>query len=159
MQAFGQYQAGQAAKDEGNTTKKWYNYNASIAEQNAQEAKNAAKTEETQFRKQGDRLLSTQRSLYAKSGVAMTGSPLDVQAETAAEIESDALNIRRNGSLAAQGFKQEAALQRGYGDMAKTRGKNAYSAGLWQAGGSLLSGASGAAQLYGKYNPPKTTVG
>jgi len=50
-----------------------------------------------------DRLLSAQRKSYADGGVRVgTGTPLQVQAQTAFEAEKDALMIRYNGMTARE---------------------------------------------------------
>lgn len=49
---------------------------------------------EGDLRREGRRLIAAQRVAVAKSGVQLTGSPLDVVAETAGEVELAALRSR-----------------------------------------------------------------
>src|SRR6185369_12251552 len=68
---------------------------------------------------------SQARATVGSSGVEMSGSPLDVLAESARQAELNALNIRRAGALEAQG--QLIA------------GKNAQTASRYNAAGTLLT--------------------
>jgi len=86
------------------------------------------------------RLLASQRAMYAKAGVDISsGSPLTVMADTAAEGEKEALNIRF-------GAKEEAGFRRFYGKQAATAGRRA-------AGATLLTGlGSAASSAYSAYS-------
>ncbi len=97
-------------------------YSAKVAEQNAEASlKKAAYDEEAQ-REKVKRLLSTQRAAYGKSGVDLTGSPLLVLEDTAAQGELDALAIRYGGEIEAGQQKSKAELYRLQGQTAKTEG-------------------------------------
>jgi len=92
-------------------------YNAALGQQGAQVAldeaqynsfieQEAAGIAEFQTRKAGARLLGKQKVSYAKSGVVITsGSPLEVMAQTASDIEVDALTIRHAGKLRSNAAK------------------------------------------------------
>ena len=135
--AYGQYEQGQAQK-------KWGSYSAAVAERDAETARMNAEYEAGVHRKETQRLLGRQRALYGKSGVTFEGSPLLMMAETAAEGELDALMIKREGELRAQGYHSEATLSR-------MRGRAAQSAGYYGAGSTLLTGAGQTAYQYGAY--------
>lgn len=71
--------------------------------------------------------LSTQHAMYAKAGVAMTGSPLDTALNTASQFEMDKQITTYNAASAANMDKYE-------GQIAKQQGE-------FNAAGSLLQGA------------------
>jgi hypothetical protein len=124
MSAFGQYQQGQAQ--------------AAASEYNAAATEEKGKYEESQARDRLRRLLGTQRALYAKAGVDITsGSPLLVMADTAAQGEQEALNIRR-------GYQTEAGIDRFYGKQYKK-------AGMIGAGSTFLSGLGKAGTEYASW--------
>jgi len=113
LSAYGQYKAGADQKAA-------FDYNAKVTEKETNQAEYDSRT---RLR----RLMSTQRSLYAKAGVDLsTGSPLLLLAETAGEGEREALSILEGG-------ESSAALQRIAGRQAKT-------AGIIGAGSTLLTG-------------------
>jgi len=121
LSAVSQYRAGQAQEEA-------YKYNAGVAEQKGI-------YEETQSRDKLRKLLSSQKALYAKAGVDMTsGSPLLLMADTAAQGEMEALNIRK-------GYQSEAKMNRYYGNQAKK-------AGNIKAGSTFLSGLGSVGTQY-----------
>jgi len=120
---------------QGQQQQEWANYNAAIAQQQAQTAKATAEWEATQKRKETERLLGKQRALYGVAGVTYEGSPLELMAETAAEGELDALMLERTGKIREQKYMSEAELT-------KMKGQQAATAGYFGAGTTLLTGAS-----------------
>lgn len=128
MSAVGAISQGQAQQNMAN-------YNAAVAEREAEQAKRAAAFEESANRDQAARLKGLQRAAFAKSGVSQTGTPLLVEADTEMQAEQDALAIRYSGSIAEARAKSRASLER-------QRGKAAKQAGYFGAGASLLNGAS-----------------
>lgn len=78
--------------------KKISDYDVSVAEKDALEIEVQAGLGLQQHKANVRRIISTQRSSYAASGVAMNvGTPVDVMAHTAAEGAKDAEVIRYNG--------------------------------------------------------------
>jgi hypothetical protein len=121
VSAIESYQAGKAEAAA-------YRYNAAIAERKGIQ-------EEAIARKRLKRLLGHQRALYAKAGVDLSeGSPLVVLADTAAEGEKEALNIRT-------GSKETANLYRFQASQAKK-------AGVLKAGATLLTGLGSGLSTY-----------
>lgn len=113
MNVYGQYQQGKAAE-------KAAEYNARIQEITGRQ-------KESLIRRQGRKELSRIRTAVSKSGVRMEGSPMEVLAESAANIEMDALNARF-------GMETGATATRAEGKSRK-RGANL------SAAAQLLSGA------------------
>ena len=120
LTAVGTYASAKAQAQAGADEQAGYDLQANAIERKgAQDEKNS--------RSRLRRLLASQRALYAKAGVDISsGSPLTVMADTAAEGEKEALNIRF-------GAKEEAGFRRFYGKQANAAGRRA-------AGASLLTG-------------------
>lgn len=110
-------------------------YNAKVQEQAAVAAEQKAEYDETAHRQRVQSILSSQRALYGKSGVELTGSPLLVLEDTAKQGEMDALAIRYGGDV-------EAAQQRSGAALSKMQSSSALTSGVLGAGSSLLSGYS-----------------
>ena len=118
----------------GEQQRKAASYSADVAEQAAVAARERAAYDEEMHRERIRKTLSTIRSLYGKSGVDMTGTPLLALEETAAQGEMDALAIRYGGDVAAAQKRSEAALY-------KMQGRAAQTSSYFQAGSTLLQGA------------------
>lgn len=136
------------AIQQGRAAEKAANYNAAIADRNAVVATQQAAANEAAQRKIDRRRMGAMRAGYGASGVTSDGSVLDVLGDSIAEAELNALNIRYEGDLAAQGYGDSAASSR-------ASGKDARTAGYMQAGSSLLLGGSKAYDIYERKNPPK----
>ena len=96
--------------------------------------------EEANLRQQSDRLVASQRSMTAASGIEMSGSPLQALADAYFNTEQDAARIRYASNIEQVQKESEAALVR-------TEGA-ARSAGLrYAAVGSLLQGGQQASTL------------
>lgn len=115
-------------------------YNAVVAENEAVLLARKKRDEEESLRKQSDRLEGTQRVMVAGSGVQMTGSPLDVLAETYFSTNMDATMIQYAGDIEQVQKQSEAALTRAEGGARATALKT-------QAYTTLLGGAQKAATL------------
>lgn len=111
------------------------NYNAMVAQRDAEQAKVAAQFEETRQRQTAAALRGSQRAAFSKAGLQLEGSPLLVMAESQEEAEMDALVLRHSGSVAEARSRSQAALDR-------LQGKSARAAGVIGAGSSLLTGVS-----------------
>lgn len=142
---FGVYSAFSQAQAQ----EKMANYNARMAEyqaeanrRNAQAAQNAAAYQEDRHRERARKLMSSMRSLYGASGVAEEGTPLLVMEESAANAELDAQAIRYQGNVQSMQYTSQAALDKMEANLYRMRGKQAQTAGWWTAGSGLLTGAS-----------------
>jgi hypothetical protein len=118
MSAVGALKAGASAEKIGA-------YNAAATQQQA------AADEATQRRRSGA-VLAQARANAGASGIELSGSPLDVIANSAAEAELDALNIRYGGQVRAERAMIEGRVARA----------NSYTA----AAGSLMQGLSSASR-------------
>lgn len=114
-------------------------YNASVADENARQARlqaaEDARRQEVDARKQ----LGSIKAAYGASGVVSSeGSALDVLQESARSAALDHLTIKHQGELRARAYESEAVIARMGGDAART-------AGNWRAASSLTAGALSAA--------------
>ena len=143
VQAYSTLRQGQQAEAVGK-------YNAQVAEQQAQTARQAATADAETKRRQMDRLLGAQRARYGASGViGSEGSPLLVEMQSAEDAALDVARIRYGGEAQAYGLEQEARLQR-YG------GRQARRQSYLAASGALLQGVSNASLGYGLLGPGKS---
>ena len=118
----------------GEQQRKAASYSADVAEHAARAAQEKAAYDEEMHRERIRKTLSTMRSLYGKSGVDMTGTPLLALEESAAQGEMDALAIRYGGDV-------EAARQRSEASLLRMQGRTAQVSSYFQAGSTLLQGA------------------
>ena len=109
-------------------------FNAAVARQQAEIERQRGALEEERERRRNRAILGAQRAGFSRAGVALEGTPLLVQEETAAEAELDALTVRFGGQL---GTARELARARAE----RFGGRAALSAGLFRAGSTLLTGA------------------
>lgn len=141
--AGGQIYAGNAAKQQGK-------YEQSIAEMNAAKDRNAAtdasnrgQTAQLQRYRALAQSLGSQRAAYAANGVdANFGSALETQLGTAQIGYEDSATLAENTRREMMGYDISAANQVMQGRAARARGNAAKTASLFQAGGTILSGAS-----------------
>lgn len=138
--AFSVYGAIQSANAEASAAK----YNAKVADQNANIARQQAAADEDRQRRIAAKTMGGIRANYGASGVTLEGSPLDVIEESAANAKLDELNIRYNGELQAMGFQNTANLDR-------SRAANAKTSGYLTAGSALLVGGSKSYNAYKSY--------
>lgn len=112
--AAGQIQAGKAQKR--------------MAEHNAQVTENAAQYNASRQQDRARRLMAQGRVAVAKSGIDLSGSPLDVMVDSAMDAELDRQSILRMGASQAE--------------LDRMQGRAAMRSSYFGAATSLLSGAS-----------------
>lgn len=136
--AAGTYVSYSGAQASADAQERASNYNAMVAMQEAEAARQAAAYEEARLREAGESLKSRQRMLYLKGGVDIgEGTPLLVESDTAAKIELDAQAIRWKGEIGAT-----SNLNQAYSDLMTAY--NAKKIGQYTAGTTLLTGLSSA---------------
>lgn len=125
----------------------WQEYQQRVLENQAiakrQEAEGLRTTSEENLRRRRDdyrRLLSRQRAQLGKAGLAMTGSPIEVLAESSARMEleaQDVVNQTRNAIEAmyyeAELLQSGAAAQGADVYLTQWRGRNALTGGKYRA--------------------------
>lgn len=141
-----------ASYEQGQQQKKAANFNAKMAEYNAQQAKDAAKAKAEIYEKETRRRLGAMRQQYAAAGVEPTaGTSLAVLIDSAQEAEKDLVRIKAGGEAESWSFMGESELQR-------SMGASYERAGNIGAGASLLGGAARVISIYaGSRSKSKST--
>jgi hypothetical protein len=165
--AFSAYQgirAGKAAKKAGqleqagwNDAARTYEWNAKLAELQADDAINRGEVEAERYQSQVDQFIGTQRAGFAGAGVDVNwGSPVDVVADTAYLGSLDKSMIRNNALREAWGYRTEsvdsqmrAIIAKRSGVQAAEAGRQAARSAYWAVGGQLLG--AGTSLLQAKY--------
>lgn len=143
VSAVGTIQQGQAAKAAGAYNNRVQQQNAITSEALAKDAEDRGRIAEQRQRQQTASLMGRQQAVLAAKGIDLgSGTPLDILSQSAEYGELDALTIRHNASNEALGYRVQANNQRTSGQMALLEGKNAATGSYYQAGGTLLGGAS-----------------
>ena len=117
-----------------------------LADEQARSVKAQGREAEKISRREGSDLKGTQRVLTAKSGVAREGTPLDVLAQTAEDVELNALRAKFGLDVRAEGLKiagEQALISGVVGGSASIIGMIGAAALLGSAGGA--AGSPGAA--------------
>lgn len=118
-------------------------YNARVAEVDAQSAEASSRAEAEASRKRTARLQGAVRARAAASGLDLgEGSPLEVLYANASEGELEALSIEHSGATAASRYRSQGAV-------ARARGRQAETSGYLSAASQVLSSAVSAYKLYG----------
>lgn len=130
VSAYGAIQQGQA-------TKKAAQFNATVANQNAEAARAQARAQQAQEQRTTFLRLGAIRAQAGASG-GTEGSALDVLGDVAAQGEIQRQQIGFRGELEARGFKNTAALD-------LFQGKNAAKVANISAAGTVISAADGLA--------------
>lgn len=124
-----------ATKYSADAQKKAAQYNADVARKNAVAAAQQGQFDAEQIRDKNKRVLAAQRAAAASSGVDFSGSAMDVQTDSAAQGEMDALVAIYTGRSSANSQEARARLN-------EMEAHNADVAGNIGVHVSLLGGAS-----------------
>lgn len=132
LSAYGQIKAGNAAKDLGE-------FNAQVAEAQAEDALTRGREDEQRFRMGVRTLIGSQKAGFSGQNVDVhSGSAVDVQADTAFLGELDAQMIQENAQREAWAHRQEATASRKGGSAAATASKFGAASTILGGGASLL---------------------
>ena len=115
-----------------------YDYNAGILDQQAEQVMVAAGLQEEEIGTAESEMLGTQKAMYAKAGVTMSGSPTDVALQTATNFEFDKLVTDYNAKVKESYLQSEANMSKMYGKEAATQGMFKMGSSLLSAGAALL---------------------
>jgi hypothetical protein len=148
VSAYSAYSQGQAAKKAGE-------FNAKVAQQNAEISRAQAAAQAQQTQRETFLRLGAIRAAQGASGGTMEGSALDVLGDVATQGELQRQQDIYRGEMQARGYNNTASLD-------LMRAKSAGQQGTLSAVGSLAQGAAGAAgagsSVYGAMNTPKTAT-
>ena len=109
-------------------------YNAVVAENEKVLLQRATRQKEANLRKSAERLQGTQRVATAKSGIQMSGSPLQALRDTFFNTELDAIGIRYAGSIEEAAKMNEAAMARATASAQSAQFKTAAYRSLLESG-------------------------
>jgi ABC-type Na+ efflux pump permease subunit len=150
VSAAGAVQQGNAAKSEAESQKNMADYNAQLAEREAQSIEQKTAFDQSREAEAGsERMSSLKAALGASGAVTSAGSPLLIMAKQASENELTNLGIGQEGQLAASRARSEGALQTMQGKIYQQGGQNAQTASYFKAGSTALD-AFGKYKGYGK---------
>jgi len=130
-------------------------YAGNVSATNAAQAQQDAQASWDEVRRQKDRVLGTQRTNVAKSGLTLTGSAAYVQEDTALNFEREANRALFSGLNESGNYRYESRARRissqnslstasNYRASGRAAARNSY----WSAGGTLLSGYGQAGYMY-----------
>ena len=151
VQAYSQVQAGRQAEEQGKAERAISEHNAMLDEREANERLSVAGIKEQRFRTQAERLKALQRTGFAKAGVSGV-TPMDTLEFTAIQLETEALDIRREGQIGFEAAKVSADLNRVAGRNALTRGRARRRAANIAAIGTGIGGLGQAAIAKQKFS-------
>ena len=158
VSAWGQYNQGQQAKQAGEINAGINEGEASIATANAGLIRQNAILNEYRQRKALKQTTGTQVAGYAKAGVAFTGSPLDVIADSISNSELEIAISKANSETDARNKEAEASGKLTEARLRRLYGKSAESNANMQAYSTLLQSGvqAGSSLSKEKWNTPKT---
>jgi hypothetical protein len=130
-----------SANEQGKNAKRTGEFNAEMQRRTADDALQRGAIDAADKRQQTRQLIARQHAAQAASGLDTTsGTPLQIMTESAGMGELDALRTLNNAQRQASGLNASA-------DLEIYKGNAAQSAGRFNAAGSILTGASSAAQI------------
>jgi hypothetical protein len=133
-----------------------YNQNASFADEQAADAIARGQTAELRQRVATRQFRGAQRAELASQGIDVgSGSALDLQDETVAMGELDALTIRNNARRLAYGFNVQAGDLRRQGILAELAAQNQAGALRAASYGTLLTGIGNTLSIYQRFHNDK----
>lgn len=136
FQVAGAIQEGQSIADAED-------FNATIAQQEILISKATRQLERGREKEDIARFIGTQQALFAKSGVTLEGSPLDVIQQSAENLELDVLIGDINARIRESGLASEVSQRKIAARAAKSRGVS-------RAGATLLSTVEKTSKLFAK---------
>jgi hypothetical protein len=152
--AYGAYQQGQAAKAQGEFESKIAARNAKMMEEEAARKRKNGDVQSDRMRREAAQLEGQQRVLFGAAGTTLSGTPSLVMEKSAEYSELDRLMMLQNVELSSAASLNAAFNERAAGASAKARGQNAYTAGLYSATGTALSGVGSAYYSYSQLKKP-----
>jgi len=144
----GQIMGANAEAERGRAMQRTEAWNASMARQQAEALRIQGQYEQDKSKKEQQRLVGRQRALMAKSGVAFSGSPLDVMSETIADTEMDMAVNRWNTQVAMKRAESQASYHDFLGSSYAKAGQMGQREGYFKAGTTLLTGGTNWANKY-----------
>lgn len=152
ISAYGAISSGQAAAGAASYQAEIQKNNATIADQNAARARAAGEAQVTAQRLKTAAAVGAIKNDEAASGLDVnSGSPLDVQSSAKELGELDAETTRNQAAVQAYGYQTAAAGNLASAQLDQSKAAADTTAGLFGATGSVIGGASSAANSYARY--------
>ena len=143
LQAAGQGQQAAAQAGQANYLSQVARNNQIVAQRNADLARQQGEADAQRLQLRTAQLAGSQRAALASQGGDVdSGSPLDIQADTARAGTTDAATIRGNAALKAYNYGLQSNDAWGAANDASFQGANALASLPYAQGSSLLGGAS-----------------
>jgi hypothetical protein len=101
-----------------------HDYNAAVAQQNAEQAYKLADAQEALQRRKARMALGEQAAEIAESGVTYSGSALQVAKQSAANAELDSLTILYQGEARARGYQAQAVAEKYGADVSRANARS-----------------------------------
>lgn len=140
LQAVGQIQEGQAAKQAADYQSQVSKNNAQQATWAADDARSRGEQEVMRLQQQSALIKGNQRATAAARGVEVdTGSAANILQDTAGATAMDTLTIRTNAERQAVGYQNQSNEFLGDSQLQKAAGANARAGSYLAAGGTLLN--------------------
>jgi len=140
MSFFGDVFGGKAAMQAANYNAKIMERNAKIKDQEAEQIMSVHNNYNLpKFDKTIEAIHGQTRVAYLKSGVTMSGTPLEAMYANELELQTDRDIMTYNAENARDQKENEAIQMRADADLARWRGKVAKKASYYAAGQSLLT--------------------
>lgn len=109
FQVTGAQNQARAQKAQGEYQKSMYDENAAFSTLAAEDAIRRGDKDAAQLKNQGKQTIGAQRAALAAQGVDVgSGSALDIQVDTAYQVQLDSMKIKNNAWREAWGYKTEA---------------------------------------------------
>lgn len=131
--AIGSYQQGQAAEEQGE-------YNAALQRQQAEEEARARGKKEAEERRYTNNRQKSLQAQYARSGVMLEGTPVQMLMAQARTDEANILENDRTSQIRQQGLRQQAQVSLIMGEAQKNNANLQAIAGLVGAAAMFGSG-------------------
>lgn len=124
----------------GNAQKSADAYNAQIAQQNADQVASVSGAQEQAQDRSDRQKLGATAAAYGAAGVDVSGSPLEVMADSATQARLNALSIKYNGQVGANHDLSQKNIDTFMGNQAQTAGYIGAGSTLLNAGSKLVGG-------------------
>lgn len=143
LSAGGSLMSSSSARQAAAQAKKIGEYNALVAEEEAQATRESSRFTQLRALQEGQRAMGTLRTRMAASGARLdVGAPLRAVAELAQEIDIDQLLIGYEGEKAARRYENQAKVNRMGGNLEAKQLQAQSTANLFRAGSTILGGIS-----------------
>jgi hypothetical protein len=138
--AVGAISQGQAAAKSAKSQAQAADYNAKLAEGQAETARRISTQEQLAHSRRTNQIQGMQRAAVAQSGTGFEGSNDDILDQSATLAELEGLNIAYNGNLRAQGFTSQSALDTYQAGVSRSNASSAQTAGYLNAASAVIGG-------------------